>query len=196
MKKRILIKNILYKLFCQYKYYKNYIIPNLYNIVTVTGRPVGIDQKVLLRGNGIIKFGNDCFLGTEIGGRSYGHIELQVKSSNAIITFGNQVCSNNNLFISCINKVSIGSDTVIGERVTIFDFEGHGLRPNERKKIGQIGFVLIGENVWIGNNVTILKNTTIGNNTIIAAGAIVSGKFPENVIIGGIPAKIIKSLPN
>lgn len=195
MKKSILIKNILYKLVCLYKYYRNYIIPNLNSTVSVTGRPVGIDQKVLLRGNGLIKFGNACFLGTKIGGRSYGHIELQVKSNSASIIFGNQVCSNNNLFISCINMVTIGSDTVIGERVTIFDFEGHGLKPNERKKIGQIGFVSIGENVWIGNNVTILKNTKIGNNTIIAAGAIVSGQFPENVIIGGIPAKIIKSIP-
>lgn len=54
--------------------------------------------------------------------------------------------------------------------------------------------MIIGKNVWIGNNVTILKNSEVGDNTIIAAGAVVSGKFPANVIIGGVPAKTIKVL--
>ncbi|UBB91028.1 hypothetical protein J4771_06535 [Candidatus Kaistella beijingensis] len=74
------------------------------------------------------------------------------------------------------------------------DFEAHGIAPDRRNQIGDIGKVIIGENVWIGNNVTILKNTEIGNNSIVAAGAVVGGVFPENVIIGGVPAKIIKNL--
>jgi Serine acetyltransferase len=40
----------------------------------------------------------------------------------------------------------------------------------------------------------ILKNTKIGDNSIVAAGAVVSGNFPDNVIIGGVPAKIMKYL--
>lgn len=74
------------------------------------------------------------------------------------------------------------------------DFEAHGIHPDERSNVGEIGSVVIGENVWIGNNVTILKNSVIGENSIIAAGAVVSGVFAENVIIGGVPAKIIKKL--
>lgn len=64
----------------------------------------------------------------------------------------------------------------------------------DRRKVGETGCVRIEQNVWIGNNVTILKNTVIGENTIIAAGAVVSGNYPSNVIIGGVPAKIIKHL--
>ena len=45
----------------------------------------------------------------------------------------------------------------------------------------------------IGNNVTILKGTNIGENSIIGVGSIVKGEFPENVIISGNPAKIIKN---
>ena len=52
----------------------------------------------------------------------------------------------------------------------------------------------IQDNVWIGNDVTILKNTKIGSNSIVATGAVVAGVFPKNVIIGGIPAKIIRTL--
>ena len=69
------------------------------------------------------------------------------------------------------------------------------MEPRRKEKAnGEIGKVIIGRNVWIGNNVVILKNTGIGDNTIIAAGAVVSGEFPANVIVGGVPAKIIKSL--
>ena len=74
------------------------------------------------------------------------------------------------------------------------DFEAHGIKASERRELGEIGKVSIGKNVWIGNNVTILKNTEIGENTIVAAGAVVSGTFPSNVIIGGVPAKIIRKL--
>ena len=50
--------------------------------------------------------------------------------------------------------------------------------------------------LYIGNNVIIPKNTEIGKNSIVGAGSIVSGKFPDNVIIGGVPAKIIKKIKN
>jgi acetyltransferase-like isoleucine patch superfamily enzyme len=92
------------------------------------------------------------------------------------------------------NYIEIGDDTLIGQYVTIMDHEAHGIDPDKRRQIGGIGQVIIGKNVWLGNNVTILKNTEIGDNSIVATGAVVSGKFPTNVIIGGVPAKIIKAI--
>ena len=44
---------------------------------------------------------------------------------------------------------------------------------------------------WIGSGVTILDGTKIGNNTVIAAGAVVSGEYEDNCILGGIPARMI-----
>lgn len=107
---------------------------------------------------------------------------------------GDRVHTNNNVFICAANKITIGDFTRIGQNVTMMDFEAHGIDPLLRSKIGTVDTIVIGENVWIGNNVTILKNTEIGKNTIVATGAVVSGVFPENVIIGGVPAKIIKNL--
>jgi acetyltransferase-like isoleucine patch superfamily enzyme len=72
------------------------------------------------------------------------------------------------------------------------DHEAHGIEINKRNQVGVVGNVKIGKNSWIGNNVTILKIREIGENSIVATGSVVSGKFPPNVIIGGIPAKIIK----
>lgn len=53
------------------------------------------------------------------------------------------------------------------------------------------GKIKIGNNVFIGNNCTILPNTTIGDNCIIGAGSVVRGKFPDNSVIFGNPAKVV-----
>lgn len=53
------------------------------------------------------------------------------------------------------------------------------------------GKIKIGNNVFIGNNSTILPNTVIGNNCIVGAGSVVRGKFPENSVIIGNPAKVV-----
>lgn len=52
--------------------------------------------------------------------------------------------------------------------------------------------VIIGENVWLCRNVTICPGSKIGNNTIVAAGAVVTGEFPDGVLLGGVPAQIKK----
>lgn len=53
------------------------------------------------------------------------------------------------------------------------------------------GLIKIGNNVFFGNNCTILPNTSIGNNCIVGAGSVVRGKFPDNSVIVGNPAKVV-----
>ncbi|MOA04038.1 Maltose O-acetyltransferase [compost metagenome] len=57
-----------------------------------------------------------------------------------------------------------------------------------------MGPIHIKKNAWIGANATILSGVTIGQNAIVAAGAVVSKDVPDNAIVGGIPAKIIKTI--
>jgi acetyltransferase-like isoleucine patch superfamily enzyme len=56
------------------------------------------------------------------------------------------------------------------------------------------GKIKIGNNVFIGDNCTILPNTAIGDNCIVGAGSVVRGKFPENSVIIGNPAKIVMKM--
>jgi acetyltransferase-like isoleucine patch superfamily enzyme len=56
------------------------------------------------------------------------------------------------------------------------------------------GKIKIGNNVFIGNNCTILPNTIIGDNCIVGAGSVVRGKFPDNSVIFGNPAKVVLSM--
>jgi acetyltransferase-like isoleucine patch superfamily enzyme len=57
-----------------------------------------------------------------------------------------------------------------------------------------LGKIKIGNNVFIGDNCTILPNTTIGDNCIVGAGSVIRGKFPENSVIIGNPAKIVMKM--
>jgi acetyltransferase-like isoleucine patch superfamily enzyme len=65
---------------------------------------------------------------------------------------------------------------------------------DEMENADVFGQIKIGNNVFIGNNCTILPNTTIGDNCIIGAGSTVRGRFPENSVIVGNPAKIVLSM--
>lgn len=152
-------------------------------------------QYTICEGQGLVSFGEKCSFGYKLGGfHRGGSIELQARYSNSKIEIGNHISTNNNIFICAANYIEIGDNTLIGQNVVIMDHEAHGIEPDKRRQLGEIGKVIISSNVWIGNNVTVLKNSEIGKNSIVATGAVVAGKFPENVIIGGVPARIIKSI--
>jgi maltose O-acetyltransferase len=56
--------------------------------------------------------------------------------------------------------------------------------------------VVIGRNCWIGGHAFILRGVTIGDNSIVAAASIVTKSVPANVLVGGIPAKVLRELPD
>ncbi len=169
--------------------------PLRYGKILFRTKPHLFQQVTLITGQGKVEIGENCIFGSKLGGfHRGGSIELQSRFTDSKIKIGNNIATNNNLFICAANYIEIGDDCLIGQYVTIMDFEAHGITPEERRILGTIGSVTIGRNVWIGNNVVILKNSVIGDNDIIAAGAVVSGQFPANVIIGGVPAKIIKEI--
>ena len=195
-----MIKRLLLKLYIPAVNIKrkwvNFILPNIFRrkMIKTLDTPI-CQQKVLITGEGLVEIGKNCAFGFKLGGfNRRGCIELQARYASAKIKIGNRVSVNNNLFICSANRIEIGDETLIGQNVTMMDFEAHGTHPDKRREIGNIGEIIIHDNVWIGNNVMILRDTHIGKNTIVAGGAVVKGVFPDNVIIGGVPATIIKNI--
>ena len=112
------------------------------------------------------------------------------------IHIGRNFTGNFNLTILDIREVWIGDNVMIAPNVLITTV-GHPLSPKGRRE--HMAFakpVRIGNDVWIGGNVTILPGVTIGNNVVVAAGAVVTKDIPDNTLVGGVPALIIKQLSN
>lgn len=104
-------------------------------------------------------------------------------------------CRINGVYIHCQKRIIIGKNSVVAAGVNIIDSNGHVSRsPNRTKGRDIPADIVIGDNVWIGLNSIILKGTVIGTNSVVAAGSVVKGVFPENAMIQGNPAKLIKVL--
>ena len=91
--------------------------------------------------------------------------------------------------IACFNKIEIGENVIIGERVQIRDSNNHEICYPGYKVSSPIR---ICNNVWIGLGAKILSGVTIGEGAIIAAGAVVTKDVPPHSLVGGCPAKILK----
>ncbi|MDP0507270.1 MAG: acyltransferase [Fusobacterium sp. JB019] len=101
---------------------------------------------------------------------------------------------NSNIKIRCKNNIKIGNNVAISHDVTIMDSDFHRITYEDGSKNIQSASIEIGDNVWIGSKVLILKGVEIGNGAIIASGSVVTKSVPENTIVGGNPAKIIKEI--
>ena len=88
--------------------------------------------------------------------------------------------------------IFIGDGALIGHNVVLATLN-HAMSPRDRSSMVPAP-IHIGRNVWIGANATVLPGVTIGDGAIVAAGAVVTKDVPENTIVGGVPAKIIRHL--
>lgn len=89
--------------------------------------------------------------------------------------------------------IYIGDGALIGHNVVLATLN-HSYNPAERANLLPAP-IHIGKNVWIGSNATVLPGVTIGDGAVVAAGAVVTKDVPANMIVGGVPAKIIKPVP-
>ena len=122
-----------------------------------------------------------------------------VKVSGSLGNLGKEILIGNNVgigdfaHIGGAGGVSIGDDTITGAFLSIHP-ENHNFSDTNTEirtqGINRKG-IQIGSNCWLGAKVTILDGSVIGDGCVVAAGAVVSGVFPDNCIVGGVPARII-----
>lgn len=162
------------------------------------GINVGIDYPINLLGGKFISIGNNSGVGKRVilnAWNNYKNVKYLPE-----IYIGNNVWIGDDCHITAINKIIIGNNVLLGRKIFI-TYHSHGEAtkasiseaPSYRKLISK-GPVIIEDNVWIGEKATILSNVKIGKNSIIGANSVVTKDVPENSVVGGIPAKIIKTI--
>ncbi len=110
------------------------------------------------------------------------------------ITVGKHVFINAGCCFQDQGGIIIGDNVLIGQQVVIATLD-HDLSPDKRGNMLPAS-VRIGNNVWIGAHATLLSGITIGDNAVIAAGAVVTRDVAAGTVVGGVPAKVIKTIDN
>lgn len=108
------------------------------------------------------------------------------------IIIGKGVTINHACTFLDLGGITIEDDVMLGPKVNLIT-ENHPVNPSERKSL-DLQSIYIKKNAWIGAGATILPGVTIGENSIVAAGAVVNKDVPANTLVGGVPAKIIRTV--
>ena len=162
------------------------------------GANIYIQYPIYLHGGSNIIIGKNFNTGLRTRLEAYSE-HLGHNFSPSII-IGNDVSINHDCHIGAINNITIEDGVLIASKVFITDHY-HGEitsdainTPPSERKLHSKGFIKIEKNVWIGEGVAILPNVTIGENSIIGANSVITRNIPKNSVVGGNPARIIRTL--
>jgi len=174
------------------KYGKDLLFKGVPVIFNKKGAQISLGDNVTVKSS---------FLSNLVG--LYSRTIIVTRAPGAKIEIGNNV-GISGATIYARKGIYIGDNTAVGGNCKILDNDFHPIETEERlmllsRKDGGDATDLIpakeihiGRNCFIGCNTIILKGTVIGDNCVVGAGAVVSGKFDDNCVIAGNPAKVIR----
>lgn len=177
-------------LFLKVLFYPFAKIRNMYYSIGFSCRNLILGKNVSISGSRNIKIGNRVIIGNQNWLDAIG---------DGQIIIGDDVSFSQNVHIAACKLVTINDGCLIGSDVLITDHDhsfGRSLNvcvPKLRPLVVK-GPTILGDNIWVGDNVKILTGVSLGNNVVVAANSVVISSFPSDVIIGGIPARIIKEI--
>lgn len=107
------------------------------------------------------------------------------------LEFGKNFSSNNGCVFSCMNSIRFGEDVLLGGHITVRDSEGHVITVPDYNNT-KSAEVVVGNHVWICNKADLLNSAKIADNTVIAYRSLCKKSYPPNVLIAGLPARIVR----
>ena len=118
----------------------------------------------------------------------------KIRVHEGALSIGAKTVMGQECTISAYQHISIGRECIIADRAMMIDFD-HGMVETERPIRDQGIYkrdVNVGHNVWMGYAACVLRGVTIGNNSVVGTGAVVTCDVPENAVVGGVPARVIR----
>lgn len=152
-----------------------------------------IRRPFYIRGKPLIRWGRGFRTGYRCRFEAFGN-----KSDRRIkLSIGENCHIGDSVHIAAANDIRIGDNCLLASHIFITDCS-HGyppesspeMPPDSRALVSEPTF--IGDNVWIGENVSILMGASVGSGSIVGANSVVTKKFPNNCILAGSPARILK----
>ena len=122
-----------------------------------------------------------------------GTILLEGDNNSFIVGKNTKFCGKIHIAIMESTKLQIGESGLFSSDIIIRTGDSHSVVDLSGKRINTSKDITLGDHIWVGNHVIITKGSAIGNNCVIGTGAVVTHGWEENnVIIAGVPAKIVK----
>ena len=121
----------------------------------------------------------DLIVGSNVICRNFENVHV----SSGKLILHNGVFINNSCSFNCMERIEIGSGTMMGEGVRFYDHDHIYTAEKIEKWQWTTAPIRVGRDCWIGSNVTILKGVTIGDNTIIGAGCLIRNDVPANSVV-------------
>lgn len=121
--------------------------------------------------------------------------ELWIENNGCLIEIGGGTFVGHHSHLACTedgSKLIVGGDGMISSYVQIRTGDSHSIVDMEGNRINHAQSVVIGNHCWIGEGAKVMKGVTLEGDDVVSTGAIVTKSFGKNVLLGGIPAKILK----
>lgn len=121
--------------------------------------------------------------------------ELWIEDSNCLLSIGERTFVGHHSHLACTedgSKLIVGDDGMISSYVQIRTGDSHSIVDFEGNRINPAESVEIGNHCWIGEGAKVMKGVKLEGGNVVSTGAIVTKSFGKNVLLGGIPAKVIK----
>lgn len=163
---------------------------NYYYAFALGAKNIIVGKAFSLRGSRNVTLGKRVNLGNQTW--------IDAIGSGKII-IGDDVSFSQNVHVAAASQVIIGDGCLIGSDVLItdhdhsFDIDMLTTSPKNRP-LRVKGPTILGKNIWLADNVKILSGVTLGNNVVVAANSVVTRSFPENVLLAGNPAVVVRQL--
>lgn len=168
------------------------------NITLRHAHKISLGEGVILDDNSVVDAKGETNSGIQIGNGVYVGRNTIVYCKNGDIAISDAVNISANCQIFSSNKLTIGTNTVIGAFAYLLsggEYDYRSPLPFAQQSGQETkGPLEIGANCWLGAHVTVTDAASIGEHCVIGAGAVVTKPVPANSIAVGIPARVIKSL--